>query len=87
MDAFKGAPLKQQNLSAGIADLFGRRPDHADGQAEFVRHFGRGNRCSNGRCGNNVMAARMADAGKTIVLGANCDVQRTRAGAGTKRRG
>ena len=33
MHALKNAAREQQNLSASVARLFGRRPDDADGEA------------------------------------------------------
>ena len=61
MNARESAALKQQDLAAGIAHFFGRRADDADGEAHVVRHFGRSQRCANGRGGDDIVAAGVAD--------------------------
>lgn len=87
MDARKRATLQQQNLSAGIAHFFGGRADHVNGKAHFVCNFGRGERRSNRRCGDDVVATGMADTGQAIVFSANANVQRAGSGPGAERRG
>src|ERR1039458_4441531 len=84
MNAFKSATLKQKDLSAGVAHLLGGRANHADCEAQLVRNCGRCKRCADGRGSNDVVTTRMAYAGQAIVFGADPNMQRTRAGAGTE---
>ncbi len=65
--------------SAGVPMTLMVRPS-------VVGHFGRREGRANGRCGDDVVAAGVADAGKAIVFGANADVQRPGSGAGAERR-
>ena len=87
MNGAKGATLKQQNLAAGIAHFFRRRPDDTNGEAHLVRHPGGRQGCAHGRGSDDVVSAGVADPWKAIVFRADADVQRPGAGTCEKRRG
>ena len=73
-------PLALPTSSAGVPITVTVRPD-------FVGDFGRGERCAYRRCGDDVVAAGVADARQGIVFGADADVQRAGSGTGAERGG
>ncbi|MFZ0979315.1 MAG: hypothetical protein WAN23_07915 [Candidatus Acidiferrales bacterium] len=87
VNAVETAALEQEDFSPGVAHFFGGRADYGDGEADIIGHFGGGQRGANGRSGNYIVAAGVADSGKGIVFGTNADVQWPRPGAGAERRG
>src|SRR5262245_6053021 len=78
--AGEGATLEEQDLAA--AALLGRGADDAHGQADVVGDPGRRQAGSHGERRDHVVAAGVPDVGQGVVLGADRDVQRARAGAG-----
>ena len=80
MDAVEGAPLEHEDLAA--AALLGRGAQHLDGEAQVVGHLGQGQAGTDGGGGDDVVAAGVADAGQGVVLGADGDGERPRAGGG-----
>ncbi len=69
------------DFAAVVHDLFGRRADHADGQAEVGSHAGRRDSGPGTHRRDDVVAAGVTDAGQGVILGADGDVQRAVAGA------
>ena len=65
-----------------VAALLGRRPDHAHAQADLVGDRGEADRRTERGCGDDVVAARVADLGQRVVLGDDGDVQRPGTEAG-----
>ena len=75
--------FEQFDLAA--AAFFGRRADHRQGQAEVVDDGRQCERRPDGDRGDQVVAARMSEAGKRVVLGAQRDVQIAAADASGER--
>src|SRR5215207_6274956 len=69
------------DLAAVVHDLFGRRADHADGQAEIISHTGRRDPGPRAHRRDDVVTAGVTDAGQGVILGADGDVERAVAGA------
>ena len=69
VDAVEGAALEHQDLAA--AALLGRRAEHLHGQPEVVGERGEREAGAGGRGGDDVVAARVADPGQGVVLGAD----------------
>src|SRR5207249_2392357 len=67
------------------ASLLRRRADHTDRKPDVVGHPRRREPGADGGRRDDVVAAGMADAGQAVVLGAEGNVERTRAGAGDER--
>ena len=68
--------LEHGDLAA--AALLGRVPEHPHGEAQLVGHLGQSEAGPDGRGGDDVVAAGMADAGEGVVLGADGHDQRAR---------
>src|SRR5581483_12341378 len=64
-----------------VADLFGGGAEHRHAQAEVVGGLGQRDARSGRHRGNHIVPAGVADRGQTVVLGADRDMQRARAGA------
>jgi hypothetical protein len=78
------AALEQQNLATGVTDLLCGRAHHADRQPHLIGDPGGSERGTDGGGGDDVVPAGVSDAWQGVVLGANGDVQGTRASAGAK---
>jgi hypothetical protein len=69
------AALEHQDLSAGVADLFGRSAENVHGQIERVGDGGQPDCRADGGRRDDVVAAGVPDAGQAVVLGAQPDVE------------
>ena len=79
-DVVEYSAFEHEDLAA--TGFLGGRTDHADGDAEFVRERGQTDaRADRGRS-NDVVPARVSDAGQRVVLGAEREHQVTAAEPG-----
>src|SRR5215469_13343326 len=63
VNAIKSATLELQNLATGVAHFLGRSADNGFGETDLVCHLGGSNRCADGRGGNDIVAAGVANIG------------------------
>ncbi len=81
----KRAALEQQDLAARVAYFLSRRADHRYRQAGIVGNFRQRNSRARRHRGDDVVSAGMTDRRQAVVLGADRDMQRARAGASGER--
>ena len=63
VNAIKRAALELQNLAAGVAHFFGRSANNGYGETDLVCHLGGRNGRANGRGGNDIVPAGVANIG------------------------
>ena len=76
-----------EHVDLAAAALFGRRAHDLHRDAEVVGQAGQCQTGANRGAGDDVVAARVTDTGKGVVLGTDGDGQRTAAGGGDERGG
>ena len=69
--------VQQPNLAARLQYLLGGCAHHGDGQTSIIRHRGSSQRRAHRRRCDDVVAARVADRGEAVVLGADAHAEWT----------
>jgi hypothetical protein len=77
------AAVQEEDLAAAV--LLGRRAHHRHRQTDVVGDARETQARPDGRGGDDVVAAGVADVGQAVVLGADRDVERAAAGARAER--
>jgi hypothetical protein len=78
VDAGERAALQHEDLAARIPFLFGWCAKNGDGQTEVVRNRGGADSCPRRTCRDEVVSTGVADAGKRVIFGADCQMERAR---------
>jgi hypothetical protein len=86
MHTSEGAALQEENFPT-TAKLLSRCANNAYGHTEVIGDLRRRNSSAYSHGGNQVVATGVADAGQTVVLSAESEMQWATAGASDKRGG